>query len=235
MTTPPPIDRSTLRALAQIPVWRVARHLALTWGLILLTLGVAARTSSWLVGILLFAVMACLQNALVLWTHEASHFGLSRNRAWNDRLGDLLVAGPAGVTVAGYRWQHMRHHQALGDPTAEIDLAAWMCIRGPHFLRIVLWHLCGAASLQTIARYGAPLSDTRYLSRPARSAVSWVGLLAGNALLFSFCVAQGRWWAYGVWWVAPLLTLTVLIGNLDRKSTRLNSSHSQQSRMPSSA
>ena len=86
MTAPPPIDRSTLRTLATIPAWRVARDLALTWGLILLTLSVAARTSSWLLGILLFAAMACLQNALVLWTHEASHLGLSRNRAWNDRL-----------------------------------------------------------------------------------------------------------------------------------------------------
>mgnify|MGYP003333683606 CR=1 FL=1 len=32
-----------------------------------------------------------------------------------------------------------------------------------------------------------------------------------------------------------LKSISPLIGNIDRKSTRLNSSHSQQSRMPSSA
>lgn len=214
MTSSVALDRLTLQTLARIPTGRVVRDLALTWGLVILTLSLAARTSSWLVGAVMFVAMACLQNALVLWTHEASHMGLSRNRTWNDRLGDLLVAGPAGVTVAGYRWQHMRHHQMLGNPDEEIDLAAWTCLRGPRFVRVILWHLCGAASLQTIARYGAGATDARYRSRPPRSAASWLGLLVGNGLLLALCVAQGRWWAYLACWAAPLVTLTVLIGNL---------------------
>ena len=42
-----------------------------------------------------------------------------------------------------------------------------------------------------------------------------------------------RAWAEG-WWEMPV-TVGDLVGRIDRKSTRLNSSHSRASRMPSSA
>ena len=41
--------------------------------------------------------------------------------------------------------------------------------------------------------------------------------------------------SYTAVWTFKLLTMNVIPAIIDRKSTRLNSSHSQQSRMPSSA
>ena len=65
----------------------------------------------------------------------------------------------------------------------------------------------------------------------------WMGWLAGFAYFFISC-----WWVAEAFlvnpaqaWMAPFAASLLPIGLGDRKSTRLNSSHLEQSRMPSSA
>src|SRR5436190_7489384 len=101
-----PLDKSNLMAASQLRPWRTARDLVLTWIAVLGILEFALRIPSVWAWALAFLAMGVAQNHLVLWTHEASHYGLSRRKALNDQLADLFISGPTGVVVAQYRWQH---------------------------------------------------------------------------------------------------------------------------------
>jgi len=174
----------------------------------------AARVQIWPLWVLSFVAMAVIQNALVLWTHEASHYGFSRNKRLNDLLGDLFVSGPTGVCVAQYRWQHLKHHRHLGDPSEEIDHSAWMCIRGWQFPLVIARHASGWFGWQIIKRYQSEADDARTTGRPRRSTASVVGAVVGNSLLVGLCVWAGSPFATLFLWILPLFTLTPLIGNL---------------------
>jgi fatty acid desaturase len=49
-----------------------------------------------------------------LFIHEAAHFGLSADRAANDRLANRLICWQVGTDIASYRDTHWRHHRSLG-------------------------------------------------------------------------------------------------------------------------
>lgn len=49
--------------------------------------------------------------------HEASHYNLTRAKAVNDAVADLLCAWPVLSQVSNYRKSHMVHHRAFGHAT----------------------------------------------------------------------------------------------------------------------
>jgi fatty acid desaturase len=52
---------------------------------------------------------------LNLFLHEASHFGLAKNRNLNDFLGWMTVGWIVGTNVSRYRPTHSKHHTFLGE------------------------------------------------------------------------------------------------------------------------
>ena len=83
--------------------------------------------------------------------------------------------------------------------------------------------------------HGGDTSSTRFWAVMLQNSVFW--LLVVNASMFFLCVTT---MAMGGWQVAlrrvpEAISSVVPIIGIDRKSTRLNSSHSSVSRMPSSA
>lgn len=75
----------------------------------------------------LFAVLAipiigARQRAMSNLIHDASHFNLIANRAWNDRVTNFLAAFPMLETVGAYRKAHMKHHSGLGVVGFDPDL-----------------------------------------------------------------------------------------------------------------
>ncbi len=209
------ITREELQSLTRPHPWQVVLRLIGTWAAILIAMEVGILASSPFLDVAAFVVIGCAQNALILWTHEASHYGLSRSRrGWNDVLADLLVSGPAGISVAGYRWQHLRHHRALGDPEQEVDLMAWSCVRGTELAKQILRHMAGLYALGVVLRYRQRSGDERYGDLPPRSPASVIGFLSVNGALFAACALQGQWHHYFLLWVAPLFTLALAIGNL---------------------
>ena len=209
-----PLAREELQALSRLTPWRTALRLIVIWSLVCVCLELAVSLTSAWVTVAAFLAMAVLQNHLVLWTHEASHYGLSRRKALNDLLADLFISGPTGIAVAQYRWQHLQHHRYLGDPAAETDLAAWMCIRQWHLLLTIARHATGWFAWTVLRRYRPASLPSPRDGWPPRSAASIVGLLVANALFFALCALQGRPETYVIVWAGPLMTLTLLIGNL---------------------
>lgn len=207
------ITPQELAALSKIRRGRVLLQLALTWASVFLAFQTAIWMDLLVVDVLAFIIIGCLQNAFILWTHEASHYGLSRKKRLNDLISDLFISGPTGITVAQYRWQHMTHHRYLGDPGKEIDLAAWICVRGGHLYSEMLRHLVGVYVARVIHRYRKQERDLRYANLPKRSVGSLIGFVVGNGVMLAMCAWQAQWYLYFLLWVLPLFTLTLLIAN----------------------
>jgi fatty acid desaturase len=86
--------------------------LAWLWGVMALAAAAAIYSESWYVYPIAMVAIASRQHALGVLMHDASHYKLLSNRTLNDLVGNLLCALPVGMTVARYRADHSRHHQA---------------------------------------------------------------------------------------------------------------------------
>jgi len=194
---------------------RVALDLGICWGLLLASLEAAIVLDTWFVTAVIFVFIGCLQNGLISWVHEASHCNIHRNRKLNDLFSDLFICGPVGISVDQYRWHHVSHHKYLGDSEKEVELPAWLCLRGGNLFAEIARHMFGFFALNVILRkrrYSQP--GAKHRPPPPRSLAGWLGFLGGNGLLFLFCALQGSWYLYFVLWVAPLFTIALLVTNL---------------------
>ncbi len=209
----PALTKEELKQLLAIDPGRVWPALAGWWlaMLVVVEAGVLVGLSVWLIPLILLA--GCLQNALILWTHEGSHGSLHPNLKTNDRLADLVICGPLGVTVDGYRWHHSRHHKYLGDPKEEIELSAFECIRGGQLWRHIARHMFGVVAFRVIFRRQRYADDAKFEQPPGRTPAAWAGFVVFNGGLFLACALQGAWWAYFALWVFPLFTLAIMISN----------------------
>jgi len=208
------LTKKEITELSQIKHGRWATELAIWWLAVVGMIKVTVMTGlTWYLP-LLIVLIGCLQNALILWTHEASHCNLFRDKQRNDWVGDLLICGPLGVTVESYRWHHSRHHKYLGDPTQEIELSAFECIRGAQLLVHLARHMFGVIAYRVIFRRQHHSGEqTPFPPPPPRSMPAWIGFLIGNSALFLMCALQGGWWIYFAAWVFPLFTISILVSN----------------------
>lgn len=211
---PRALSSEELRGFMKIKHWRVALDIVMFWGMVLGTFAVAFAYPKWWVWGLCFVAMGCLQNAIITWTHEASHSNLHRNKKLNDLLADFLLAGPAGISVDQYRWHHVAHHKYLGHPEKEVELVAWLCLRGGHLFSEIFRHLLALSALRIISRnkrFSKP--DAPHRPPPPRSPAAWAGFFVINGALFSLCWWRGFWYLYPFLWGASLFTIGLLLSN----------------------
>lgn len=71
--------------------------------------------SAWLVAPVAAALFGYIQAYLQLFFHEAAHFNIAPDRAWNDRLANLFIGLLAGQDIKSYRRIHFGHHRHLGE------------------------------------------------------------------------------------------------------------------------
>ena len=209
------VSREELHALGRIPTAQVIVSIIVAWSALFACLELSLRWHSLAADAACFCVTGVLFNAIgSYWTHEATHFNLAHDRKWNDLLGDLFLAGPTGVTVGHYRWQHFRHHSHVNDPDMEIDQSAWICLRGPKLYSQIALHLIGWHALNTILRYRESSRDPRKATLPPRSTASIVSFVVVNTAVLLRCAVAGQWYMYFLMWVGPLFTIAVAIGNI---------------------
>lgn len=200
------IDR---RRLAADPLRRFLRVYIPTVLVLLLTLALVGWQPAPVSWITLAIVAGLTQNALGILTHEASHYFLHRDRATNDRLADWLVCLPIFNTVAGYRRGHLEHHRLCCGP-----LDPYYGLYGPYTKkREVVWgfaqDLVGLTAFRTfLARYAEKGGTQSVGTPPVRMAV------VQGVIALALYAVTGHWWAYGVVWVGPLVTVPFAVNRI---------------------
>lgn len=158
-----------------------------------------------------FVVNCATIQAMLLWTHEGSHFSLLRNQKWNDVLCDALLAGPVGMSVAGYRVRHASHHAHLGTDQDADGYPYRFPIKGARALLLVVGKaLSGGIGIWlAMTKYLGPVDPAVPSER--RSWVSVASLLIVNLSLIAMCIAAGRWYVFLAIWVYPIFGVSIVL------------------------
>ena len=155
-----------------------------------------------------FVAILLAQRSMQTLVHHLSHDLLSKNRAFNDRLGNFLVAGFIGMRIQNYRRVHFVHHAENGsaDDPEFIDFSVVEARGG--VLRYMLRYVIGGETLGLVRKYYAPKPAE---AAPAQSprAASGVGAvrslldmshvaLAQLVLIVLFAAVADAWYLYAV-------------------------------------
>ncbi|OAB60846.1 hypothetical protein AY599_21550 [Leptolyngbya valderiana BDU 20041] len=205
-------DAAYIRSLSTPRPGRVVLATAVLWAQLALAWAAALAGPLWLLP-LCFLVLTAAVQGMLLWTHEASHSTLFAARRRNDLWCDLFFSGPIGMSAAAYRAKHNTHHAHFGTDKDEDQQSYFPPVRGARsFGGLLLRTLSGVAGVRlALGKYLSPGGN----SAPVRPVIPrWVSLgwtLVFNLALLGICVAAGRWWAYPLLWLYPILTVGVLL------------------------
>ena len=203
------VSREEIKALYRNHPGRILFAAVFTWGLILVSFWLWAKTSHVAALGVAFFVIATRQHALNNLVHEASHYNISRNKMLNDLISDILFAAPHLISTQGYKDKHLLHHAHLGNHRLDGEIKTRYLIRGRHFLRYTLASLTGLLALDVVRSYQPVMTSSQ------GSRVRYVLLVClTNGALFGYCFWLGIPFAYFYLWVLPLFTLTVYLAML---------------------
>lgn len=96
-------------------------------GILLVRLSTSGLPFVWLALIPLYLMAAASLHGISLFTHEAVHGTLSRNKVWNGVMG-AICATPVLQNYSAYRVLHLEHHEHLGqegDPDHYPNYTSW--------------------------------------------------------------------------------------------------------------
>jgi fatty acid desaturase len=143
--------------------------------------------------------------------HEAAHYLLAPDRAWNDRLANLFVGAMVGQDIRGYRIIHFDHHRHLGTPE-DTERSYFNALR----VRFMLEALTGVLILRVVLRRirhvdaraaTGKAADSSDALHSQRLFMLIAGLLLNLALL-GFAVWVGAYsfalaWPFGMFVIFP--------------------------------
>jgi fatty acid desaturase len=215
---PARLPAAELRALSRLSSGRALFAIGTEWAGIAGAIALASWVGHPLLTVLAVLFIGARQHALLVIAHDASHFRLLPSRAWNDWVGNLLLAWPMFISVQGFRHFHGSHHRFLG---AEGD--------GNR----ILWGTHDAEG-QLVSEWQYPktragLAWTLLRRASGFTGLYWIlrGLVGGfqfgvshwgkaARVLFAAGVAglltwTGAWWGALLFWVLPYCTWHVAI------------------------
>lgn len=207
------LDRESLVALTRPAPFALMACTLWEWGVIVLCIVIAEQLAAWWATAIAIGVIATRQHALLMLMHEFSHHQLSRTRRLlNDSLGDLFTALPFGITVSGFRRNHLAHHRA---PCTVQDPNWTHSLQQPRFQfpisrRRMVWtlalHCLGFYTLQDLKRY---LFDGKMAVETPRATQvrQWLFYAGVLGIAFAFDV----WLLIAVYWIVPMLTVLMAL------------------------
>lgn len=193
--------RPALVALLTASIWL---QLAFSWALALF----APLPFS----ILSFVINCAVVQAMLLWTHEASHYGLTSSRRLNDRWSDIFFSGPIGMSVAAYRAKHMSHHAHLGTEQDDDLLPYTFNIKGRRALTATLLKiLSGQVGIALAFDKYSGVAKNDDADRTRGEWTAQIVTIAFNGALLAACIAAGRWYLYFLLWAYPIIAIAILL------------------------
>ena len=202
------ITADAYKSLNQKQPHRVIFFTSLVWSQLFLAFWVALTFDSIYSILSFFIICACMQ-AMLLWTHEASHHNLFRSTSLNDLWCSIFFSAPLGVDIKTYRRHHSSHHSAMSTKR-DLDKYAYdIEISGPKpFLSFAIKTLSGFEGLRLI--------KNKYLKKEAVSSskTSKLVTIIFNLILGASFTFSGKWYLYFILWVYPLLSVTIFLNNV---------------------
>lgn len=145
--------------------------------------------------------------------HEAAHYLLAPDRAWNDRLANLFVGAMVGQDIGAYRIVHFDHHRHLGTPL-DTERSYFNALR----VRFVVEALTGVLILRVLLRRIRHVDAQAATGKAAQSVGTarsqrifmLVGGLLLNLSLLGFAVWTGAYsfalsWPLGMFVMFPAI------------------------------
>lgn len=181
--------------------------IALDWALIFGSIALALHWPNALTFVAAQLVVASRQHALFLIMHEATHYLLTKNRAWNDRISNYLAAWPVGFSTERYRLRHWHHHRYLNtdrDPDwfrKKTDPTWQFPMRPARYWQTTLPHLLGKGVREMVYAFLALGVNRSDLSR----ALPYYGAIILALTWF------GAWKAFALYWLLPYFTVLPLL------------------------
>lgn len=197
------VPREVLAALSRPAPLRWGIAIALDWGVIAAALIAAHRIDHPVTWALALIVIGSRQHAISILGHDAVHRAITRRRAINDGLAQVLCFWPLASDLGSYADFHLGHHKHLNaalDPEMEYrrkGAPGWdlPCARRRVALRFVL-DLCGLGALEVMRI----LSMTR-----PRKLVDAIGPVIWWIIAALIAWRTGTLWVLGVY-IASFLT-----------------------------
>ena len=201
------IEPRRIKALSQLQPWRTVMAIVLDWTVIAAAIAISELTQSWLVWLVAVPVIAGRMHALAVLMHDFAHYRFMKNKAVSDWIGDVFCAWPVGVTVEGYRVNHLAHHRYLNtdqDPDWVAKLGS-RTFTFPQEMRFALLNVAG---------YFVGVSSMRdlhtafvRLQADDHSSLNYKLLRYGSYALVFVILTLGGWWTeYFFYWAIPYLT-----------------------------
>lgn len=107
------IDVSEIRVLSILQPWKSIAAILLEWWLIICCVCThKIYPSSW-VYLIVWLVISTRLYALYSLIHEAIHFSITRNKKWNDVIGQFFLGFPLLISLSTMRKAHLAHHKYL--------------------------------------------------------------------------------------------------------------------------
>jgi fatty acid desaturase len=206
----PMVDKRWLETLKEPRAARVSFWTAVVWVQLGVSWALALYGPLWM-SAFSFIINCAMVQAMLLWTHEASHYGLTTNRRLNDLWCDIFFAGPIGITVGDYRVRHMTHHAHLGTDLDQDGYPYRFSIKGGRALGLLaLKILSGQFGMSfVINKYvtlRVPVAGERTAAWSARLVT-----VVFNLALLGVCIAVGRWYLYFLLWLYPIVVIAILL------------------------
>lgn len=217
-SVPDRLSADEVQSLSAIDPVQVALALAVDWGVMALSIGVAVWSQSWLLVPISAIIVGSRQHALAILAHDAVHFRLLGDRTVNDVVGNVLCAWPLFFSVEGFRHFHGTHHRHLGEekdgnrqlwrthhPTGE-PKPEWQYPKSALGLSAkILWRSAFLTGAWWIVRglIGGVLFGTSKASALVR--------YAAYATLAVVLAVTGLWSTFAWYWLLPLCTWFVAV------------------------
>jgi len=184
------------------------------WSVVAFAFLLIGKVNSYVAGVAMLLVIACLQQALLTLLHDSWHGLLCKNRKINDFVGKYLISFPCIKLWTRLKREHLEHHKHLGLRDSDPTFTLYAFEPGEprdRPARFIVSRL-GGRILETMM--GAVSSR-----KPKESAVGvskrdlWkelVSIALMQGLLFLAIASIAPWWTYIVFWCIPFFTTTAV-------------------------
>jgi fatty acid desaturase len=105
------VSRKTLRKLSTPILYKTLLQICIEYISIAALIGIGIYFSNFFATLLIMWLVGARQSGLLIISHDAVHYRMSKNKIINDWLANILIMFPLWTSLSDFRQRHLQHHQ----------------------------------------------------------------------------------------------------------------------------